>query len=48
MTQWHFWGDKEFSDVYENIYIRGMLEDWFKIVSEVVKEINLVKGGKLW
>ena len=21
MANWHFWGEKEFSDVYENIYI---------------------------
>lgn len=41
MTRWHFWGEKEFSDVYENIYIRSFVEDWFNIVSEITKEINL-------
>lgn len=40
MAKWHFWGEKEFSDVYENIYIRTFIEDWFKIVLEIVKEIN--------
>lgn len=43
MAKWHFWGEKEFSDVYENIYIRALTEDWFGIVSEIVKEINTVK-----
>ncbi|MDO8590311.1 MAG: class I SAM-dependent methyltransferase [bacterium] len=40
MAKWHFWGEKEFSDVYENIYIRSFAEDWFGIVAEIVKEIN--------
>lgn len=40
MAKWHFWGEKEFSDVYENIYIRSFVEDWFKIIDEIVKEIN--------
>lgn len=40
MAKWHFWGEKEFSDVYENIYIRTFVEDWFEIVSMIVKEIN--------
>lgn len=40
MAKWRFWGEKEFSDVYENIYIRSYVEDWFNIVSEVVKEID--------
>lgn len=43
MAKWHFWGEKEFSDVYENIYIRSFVEDWFGIVNEIVKEINLLK-----
>jgi len=43
MTQWYFWGDKQFADVYENIYIRTFVEDWFKIVLEIAKEIK----GKL-
>lgn len=41
MTKWHFWGEKKFSDVYENIYIRSFVEDWFNIVSEITKDINL-------
>jgi len=40
MAKWHFWGEKEFSDVYENIYIRSLVEDWFGVVFEVVKKIN--------
>ena len=47
MTQWCFWGDKEFSDVYENIYIRGALEDWFKIVESIAREINLINGKRM-
>lgn len=49
MAKWHFWGEKEFSDVYENIYIRALNEDWFNIVSDIVNEINAVKvkGKKL-
>lgn len=43
MAKWHFWGEKEFSDVYENIYIRSYMEDWFNIISEIVKEINSYK-----
>lgn len=45
MAKWHFGGEKEFSDVYENIYIRSMMEDWYKIVFEIVNEINKLKGN---
>ena len=38
MTEWHFWGEKQFEDVYENIYIRTSMEDWFKIVKEIAKD----------
>lgn len=44
MAQWHFWGEKQFSDVYENIYIRSVMEDWFNIVFEIVKEISIPKS----
>ncbi len=44
MTQWYFWGDKQFADIYENIYIRTFVEDWFKIVLGISKEIG---GGTL-
>lgn len=44
MAKWHFWGEKEFSDVYENIYIRGLMEDWFNIVFTIAKEINSLKA----
>src|SRR3989344_8374321 len=43
MAKWHFWGEKEFSDVYENIYIRSVMEDWFDIVFEISKEISNLK-----
>lgn len=46
MAKWHFWGEKEFSDIYENIYIRSVMEDWFNIVFEIVKQINSVKSEK--
>lgn len=48
MTQWYFWGDKKFSDVYENIYIRTFIEDWFKIVKYLSNELrgfNLIDVG---
>ena len=45
MAKWHFWGEKEFSDVYENIYIRAVMEDWFNIINEIVKEINVIKNN---
>ncbi|HRY60547.1 MAG TPA: class I SAM-dependent methyltransferase [Patescibacteria group bacterium] len=44
MTKWDFWGEKQFAEVYENIYIRALTEDWFGIVFGIVKEI---KGGKI-
>jgi len=40
MTQWHFWGEKKFADVYENIYIRTYREDWFEIVKFISKELE--------
>jgi len=40
MTEWHFWGEKRFANVYENIYIRTFMEDWFKIVKEIAKELS--------
>ena len=43
MAKWNFWGEKEISDVYENIYIRSVMEDWFDIVFEIVKEFSSVK-----
>jgi len=46
MAKWHFWGEKSFADVYENIYIRTKIEDWFKIVSFIVDEINKLEGKK--
>jgi len=47
MAKWHFWGEKEFSDVYENIYIRSVMEDWYGIIFEIVKEFSsLKKDGK--
>jgi len=44
MARWHFWGEKQFADVYENIYIRALTEDWFNIVFSIVSEI---RGGKI-
>lgn len=46
MAKWHFWGEKEFSDVYENIYIRGYMEDWFSIVFEIAREINALSARR--
>jgi len=46
MTKWRFWNEKKFSEVYENIYIRSHREDWFNIVSEIVREINSLKVQK--
>lgn len=43
MTIWPFWGEKQFSDVYENIYIRSFVEDWFGIVDVIAREINSLK-----
>lgn len=46
MARWNFWGDKEFSDVYENVYIRSFVEDWFRIVVSMVKEIDGAPGRR--
>lgn len=46
MAKWHFWGEKEFSDVYENIYIRGTNKDWFNIIFAITKEISNYKSSK--
>ncbi len=40
MTEWHFWGEKQFADVYENIYLRTFMEDWFTIVKFFAKELT--------
>src|SRR3989344_2038439 len=44
MTEWTFWGDRQIISVYGNIYLRTFVEDWFKIVDAMAKE---VKGEKL-
>lgn len=44
MARWHFWGEKQFAEVYENIYIRALTEDWFNIIFGIVDEIS--KGRK--
>jgi len=44
MTEWTFWGDRQIVSVYGNIYLRTFVEDWFKIVDAMAKE---VKGEKL-
>ncbi len=41
---WPFWNEKRISDVYENIYIRTFVKDWFNIVNVLAKEINSVKS----
>jgi len=46
MTKWHFWSEKEFSDVYENIYIRALTEDWYNIVFVIAKEISKYQKNK--
>lgn len=40
MTEWQFWGDRQILSVYENIYLRTFVEDWFKIVEKVASEIK--------
>ena len=40
MTEWVFWGDRRISGVYENIYLRTFVEDWFDIVNVLAKEIK--------
>ena len=47
MAKWHFWGEKEFSDIYENIYIRSVMEDWFNIVFTIVNEFNSIKVKRM-
>jgi len=44
MTEWVFWGDRQIVSVYGNIYLRTFVEDWFKIVDAMAKE---VKGERL-
>lgn len=44
MTEWVFWGDRQIVSVYGNIYLRTFVEDWFKIVDAMAKE---VKGEKI-
>jgi len=44
MTEWTFWGDRQIVSVYGNIYLRTFVEDWFKIVDKMAKE---VKGENL-
>jgi hypothetical protein len=39
MITWKFWPEKRFSDVYENIYIRTFVEDWFHIVEVMAREL---------
>ena len=45
MTAWPFWGEKKFANVYENIYIRSSVEDWFNLVAEVAREIDSVSAN---
>lgn len=40
MTEWVFWGDRQISGVYENIYLRTFVEDWFNIVKDLAKEVK--------
>ena len=40
MTEWVFWGDRQIVSVYGNIYLRTFVEDWFKIVTTMAKEIK--------
>ena len=44
MTEWVFWGDRQIISVYGNIYLRTFVEDWFKIINTLAKQ---VKGKKL-
>lgn len=39
MTEWTFWGDRQLASVYGNIYLRTFVEDWFKIVDTLAKEV---------
>lgn len=38
MTEWQFWGDRKQLDVYENIYLRTFVKDWFEIVLKTARE----------
>jgi len=38
MTEWHFWGDRKFLDVYGNIYLRTNVRDWFYIILKTSRE----------
>jgi len=40
MTQWYFWGDKQIAGVYENIYIRTYVEDWFNTFKRLAAELK--------
>ena len=40
MTEWQFWGDRKILGVYENIYLRTFVEDWFKIVETLASKIK--------
>lgn len=46
MANWHFWGEKELSGVYQSIYIRSVREDWYNIVFTIVNKINSVRRDK--
>ncbi len=46
-TIWPFWNEKRISDVYENIYIRTFVEDWFLIVAKLAEEISNTGGDYL-
>jgi len=48
MAKWHFWWEKEFSDVYENIYVRTFVEDWFNIVQITANEVSWPKILDIW
>lgn len=40
MTEWVFWGDRKIEGVYENIYLRTFVEDWFDIIERVALEFK--------
>jgi SAM-dependent methyltransferase len=44
MTEWTFWGDRQLVSVYGNIYLRTFVDDWFKIVDTLAKQI---KGNEI-
>ncbi len=39
MIAWRFWPEKNFSNVYENIYIRTFVADWFAIAETIAREL---------